>query len=171
MCLCFRIVRKFYQQLISTFSFTTLASFSPIPIAPCTNITDAFRDGVYAKSFCLVDTNLNYDTAAENCARQGMSIYNPMPIEDPLFFFTNGNQDAYIGTEQIFIAKTDENYPEFNLYCMGYIFFRELYQKSSVECEKLSYSFCEFQKLESKLTFIKLVCLFGINFLKTFSPK
>lgn len=125
-------------------------SASALPIAPCVNATDAFRAGVYAKSFCLVNTNLGYDVAAENCARQGMSIYNPMPIEDPLFFFTNGNQEAYSATEQIFIAKTDENYPEFNLYCMGYILYRELYQKTSVECDKPSYSFCEFQKLESE---------------------
>lgn len=120
-------------------------------IYPCVNVTDAFRAGSYAKSFCLVDTNLTYDVAATNCVKNGMKIYEPMSIEDPLFFYTNGDQQVYNKTEQIFIVKTEEFYADLNLYCMGYVLYRELYQKTSVDCGKPSYSFCEFKKTQSKI--------------------
>lgn len=116
------------------------------PISSCINITDAFRAGIYEKSFCLVNKNFTFEQAARNCAKQGMSIYNPMPIEDPLFFYINGNQGIYNETEQIFIAPNGEYSEELHFYCIGYIMYRGFYQKSSINCAKLGYSFCEFKK-------------------------
>lgn len=121
------------------------------PVFLCTNVADAFRAGSYVKSYCLVSTNLNFDAAAENCNRLGLKPYEPMPIEDPLFFFMNGNQQPYAETQQVFITKTDDIDPEFNLYCTGYFLFRGLYQKSAVDCEIPSFSFCEFKKAIGKL--------------------
>lgn len=113
---------------------STLPPRSSAPVYPCILDADAFRDGQYAKTYCLVNHLLNFDEAAENCKRLGLKPYEPLPIEDPLFFYMNGNQQPYSGAEQVFITKTEDIDPEFNLYCTGYILFRGLYQKSAVDC-------------------------------------
>jgi hypothetical protein len=94
---------------------------------------------------------MNFDNAAQNCKNLGLKIYEPLPIEDPLFFYMNGNQQAYSGAEQVFITKTEDIDPEFDLYCTGYILFRGLYQKSAVDCKIESFSWCQWEKSIGKL--------------------